>query len=119
MKINELSLPSELEKALADMGYEDFTAIQEQTLPPLLSGKDVLAEAPTGTGKTAAYALPLIVRSDPKKTNVQSLVICPTRELAIQVIQEIAKFTKYLPSLRYVAIYGGQKTSTQIGRAHV
>lgn len=114
MKINELSLPSELEKALADMGYEDFTAIQEQTLPPLLSGKDVLAEAPTGTGKTAAYALPLIVRSDPKKTNVQSLVICPTRELAIQVIQEIAKFTKYLPSLRYVAIYGGQKTSTQL-----
>ena len=114
MKINEITLPSEVEKALGEMGYQDFTAIQEMTLPTLLAGQDVLGEAPTGTGKTAAYALPMISSIDQKSSKVQGLVICPTRELAVQVIQELAKFSKYLPLIRYAAIYGGQKVSTQL-----
>jgi len=114
MKINELQLPETLLKALQEMGYEEFTAIQEMTLPALLAGQDVLGEAPTGTGKTAAYALPMIVGCNPALTVVQSLVVCPTRELAIQVVQELAKFAKYIPTLHYVAIYGGQKISTQL-----
>jgi len=114
MKINALSLPESIEKALSEMGYEDFTAIQEMTLPALLNHEDVIGEAPTGTGKTAAYSLPMIVQSDPTLPYVQSLVICPTRELAIQVIQELAKFAKYIPTLHFVAIYGGQKITTQL-----
>ena len=114
MKINQISFPSEIEKALLELGYVDFTAIQEKTLPSLLEGKDVLGEAPTGTGKTAAYALPMIVGTDAQSNRVQSLVICPTRELAVQVIQELKKFAKYLPAIRYAAIYGGQKVTTQL-----
>jgi superfamily II DNA/RNA helicase len=66
MKTNELSLSEPLQKALNDLGFSEFTAIQEMTLPPLLAGKDVLAEAPTGTGKTLAYALPMLAKVDPR-----------------------------------------------------
>lgn len=114
MKITEIALSPELEKALSDLAYEEFTAIQEKTLPPLLSGQDVLAEAPTGTGKTAAYSLPMLSRLDFTKPTVQALVVCPTRELAIQVIEELSKFGKYLPKFTSVCIYGGQKVSTQL-----
>ena len=114
MKITEIALSPELEKALSDLAYEEFTAIQEKTLPPLLSGQDVLAEAPTGTGKTAAYSLPMLSRLDFTKPAVQALVVCPTRELAIQVIEELSKFGKYLPKFTSVCIYGGQKVSTQL-----
>lgn len=114
MKITEITLPTPLLQALEKMGYEDFTAIQEQALPALLKGQDLLAEAPTGTGKTAAYCLPMLARINPASSYVQALVICPTRELAVQVVQEIAKFAAFLPSLRYTAIYGGQKVNTQL-----
>jgi ATP-dependent RNA helicase DeaD len=114
MKITELGLSPELIKALQEMGYADFTAIQEKSLPALLKGQDLLGEAPTGTGKTAAYCLPLLSRLDSASSSVQALVICPTRELAIQVIAEIHKFAHYLPSIRYAAIYGGQKISNQL-----
>ncbi len=114
MKITELNLQPNIEKALTEMGYVDLTSIQEMTLSPLLDGFDVIGEAPTGTGKTAAYCVPMLEKIVPASGKVQALVICPTRELAIQVIQEISKFAKYIPSIRYVAIYGGQKISTQL-----
>jgi len=114
MKITDLNLPEPIEKALIEMKYVDFTAIQEMTLPSLLKGNDVLAEAPTGTGKTAAYCLPLLVKINQANSAVQALVVCPTRELAIQVVSELHKFSKFLPSVRYVAIYGGQKVATQL-----
>jgi ATP-dependent RNA helicase DeaD len=114
MKITEITLTPEIQKALEKMGYEDFTPIQEMTLPALLSGQDVLGEAPTGTGKTAAYCLPMISKVVTKNNQIQGLVICPTRELAIQVVQELAKFAKFIPELHYVAIYGGQNVSTQL-----
>jgi ATP-dependent RNA helicase DeaD len=114
MKITELQLPPALQKALQEMGYEEFTAIQEMTLPPLLKGADVLAEAPTGTGKTAAYSVPMLMQADPTKALVQGLVVCPTRELAIQVTQELTKFAKEMPSFRFATIYGGQKVNAQI-----
>lgn len=112
MNINDLSLPQSIEKAIREMGYSEFTAVQELTLPSLLAGEDVMAEAPTGSGKTAAYSLPLLCRINPSSASVQALVITPTRELAVQVVSEIAKFAKYIPTLRYAAIYGGQKVST-------
>jgi ATP-dependent RNA helicase DeaD len=114
MKITELKLPETIQKALLEMGYEDFTAIQEMTLPALLNGEDVIAEAPTGTGKTAAYCLPMLTRIDATNPAVQALVVCPTRELAIQVVEEIHKFSKYTKGIRYAAIYGGQKINNQL-----
>jgi ATP-dependent RNA helicase DeaD len=114
MKITELNLQPTIEKALKKMGYEDLTAIQEMTLEPLLNGSDVIAEAPTGTGKTAAYSIPMLSQINPNVPKVQALIICPTRELAIQVIQEICKFSTFMPSIHYVAIYGGQKVATQL-----
>jgi len=115
MKITEITLPEPLTKAVTEMGYAEFTSVQEQTLPALLAGQDVLAEAPTGTGKTAAYSLPMLSSI---KTNdvVEGLVICPTRELAIQVISEITKFSKYMPSIKTATIYGGQNVATQLSR---
>jgi ATP-dependent RNA helicase DeaD len=114
MKTNELSLSEPLQKALNDLGFSEFTAIQEMTLPPLLAGHDVLAEAPTGTGKTLAYALPMLAECDLSSSAIQGLVICPTRELAIQVVVELEKFSKYLKGMHFATIYGGQKVGAQL-----
>ncbi|MCI1245651.1 MAG: DEAD/DEAH box helicase [Bacilli bacterium] len=115
MKITDLPLPEQLTKAVLKMGYNEFTAVQEETLPALLAGQDVLAEAPTGTGKTAAYSLPMLA-SIHSNDLIEGLIVCPTRELAIQVISEISKYAKYLPSVKSVTIYGGQSVATQLSR---
>jgi ATP-dependent RNA helicase DeaD len=114
MKITDLSLKKEIAQALEERGYEDFTAIQELALPALLKGDDVIAEAPTGTGKTAAYCIPMLSKIDGASKAVQALVVCPTRELAIQVADEIKKFAKHLPLIHYAIIYGGQRVTTQL-----
>lgn len=113
MKITELPLKKELLKAVEEMGYVDLTPVQEKVLPILLAKKDVEAEAPTGTGKTACYSLPMLNDLNPNGS-ISGLVICPTRELAIQVVKEITKFAKFLPSIRTVAIYGGQSIDRQL-----
>jgi ATP-dependent RNA helicase DeaD len=81
----DLALGEALQKALADVGYEAPSPIQAQTIPPLLANRDVLGQAQTGTGKTAAFALPVLARLDPNQKTPQALVLAPTRELAIQV----------------------------------
>jgi len=113
MNITEINLNPEIISALADMGYEELTPVQEKVLPLLLDGKDVVAEAPTGTGKTACYSLPLL-NSLVMDSFIHGLIICPTRELAIQVCKEITKFSKNMKRVKTVSIYGGQKASTQI-----
>lgn len=113
MENEEIALIEPLQRAIKEMGYTEYTAVQLATLPALLAGKDVLAEAPTGTGKTAAYCLPMLSFVKTPRT-VEGLVICPTRELAIQVIQELYKFSKYLPNIKSTAIYGGQNVATQL-----
>ena len=89
---SELNLPNSLLKALETLGYESPTAIQSSTIPPMLEGYDVLGHAPTGTGKTAAFALPTLARLKPGKNGVQALVLAPTRELAIQVAEAFSKY---------------------------
>ncbi len=113
MKTTELTLKPEILKAIDEMGYKELTPVQEKVLPLLLAGKDVEAEAPTGTGKTACYSLPLLNGLTPNGF-VCGLVICPTRELAIQVVKEIGKYSKYLSAIKTVAIYGGQNANYQI-----
>ena len=110
---NELNLPAPLQQALNTLGYETPTAIQSSTIPPLLDGRDVLGHAPTGTGKTAAFALPVLAGLKPGKNGVQALVLAPTRELAIQVAEAFMQYAVNLSNVRVLPIYGGQEYGRQ------
>jgi ATP-dependent RNA helicase DeaD len=111
---SDLGLPAPLLKALNDVGYETPSPIQAQTIPPLLAGKDVLGQAQTGTGKTAAFALPVLARLDLQKRAPQALVLAPTRELAIQVAEAFQKYAAHLRDFHVVPIYGGQDYTPQL-----
>ncbi len=111
----ELGLSEPLVKATSDLGFENPTEIQEKAIPVLLSGtKDLIGLAQTGTGKTAAYGLPLLQLIDAEKKHPQALIVCPTRELCIQIVSEIELFKKYIRSIHVVAVYGGASIGTQI-----
>lgn len=110
----DLNLPANLTKSLEDVGYEVPTPIQAEAIPFLLTGRDLLGHAPTGTGKTAAFALPLLSRIDLSKRQVQLMVLTPTRELAIQVAEALAKYARHLPGFKVLPIYGGQEYGGQI-----
>lgn len=109
-----LGLPDTLLKALADVGYESPSPIQAATIPPLLAGRDVLGQAQTGTGKTAAFALPLLAVIDASRAVPQALVLAPTRELAIQVSEALQKYAHHLPGFHVLPIYGGQSYTPQL-----
>ncbi|HBA65685.1 MAG: ATP-dependent RNA helicase [Gammaproteobacteria bacterium HGW-Gammaproteobacteria-10] len=110
----ELALIEPVLKALDDVGYESPSPIQAQTIPHLMQGKDVLGQAQTGTGKTAAFALPILSRLDLKKTEPQVLVLAPTRELAIQVAEAFQRYAAHLKGFHVLPIYGGQDYTTQL-----
>ena len=115
MTFTELMLNDSIVKAVTEMGYTEATPIQEQAIPVLISGtKDFIGLAQTGTGKTAAFGLPLLHLIQPTHKSPQALVICPTRELCLQIVGEFENFKKYLPHLRVVAVYGGTSISMQI-----
>ena len=108
-----LGLPETLVSAVKALGFESSTAIQAQTIPPLLAGKDVLGEAQTGTGKTAAFGLPALAKIDVTLRKPQLMVLAPTRELAIQVAEAIETFAKDMKGLRVATLYGGQSYQPQ------
>jgi ATP-dependent RNA helicase DeaD len=106
MKFSELNLKPEILKALTNMDYQDLTPIQEQTISPILSGRDLLARAETGSGKTAACGIPLVQMIDPSLNAIQALILVPTRELALQYVEEIDNIAK-LTGVAPFAIFGG------------
>ncbi len=114
MSFDVLGLSPELSLALRDMAFETPSPIQSQAIPLLLAGQDMIGQAQTGTGKTAAFAIPIIERIDPQNKFIQALVMCPTRELAIQVAEAFRKLMKYKPGLAVVSIYGGQPIDKQL-----
>ncbi len=114
MTFEELPLNEKTKRALRDAGYTNPTPIQEQAIPVVLEGKDFIGQSKTGTGKTASYSLPMIETIDASSKKVQAIVLCPTRELAVQVADEVRKFLKYQEGIKTVAIYGGQSIETQI-----
>jgi ATP-dependent RNA helicase DeaD len=113
---NQLGLPDTLMKAIEEVGYETPSPIQCQTIPLLLEGRDVLGHAPTGTGKTAAFALPLLSRLDMKNNAVQIMVLTPTRELTIQVAEAFQRYASHIKGFHVLPIYGGQAYAGQIGQ---
>ena len=111
---SQLELEQSLLKVLDEVGYETPSPIQAQTIPLLLDGRDVVGQAQTGTGKTAAFALPILSRLDLQQKDPQVLVLAPTRELAIQVSEAFQKYATYLKGFHVLPIYGGQDYSVQI-----
>ncbi|CAG0972845.1 partial ATP-dependent RNA helicase DeaD, partial [Rhodocyclaceae bacterium] len=109
-----LQLPPALLSALAEVGYETPSPIQAACIPLLLSGSDLLGEAQTGTGKTAAFALPLLARLDLAEKSPQALVLTPTRELAIQVAEAFQKYAHHMPGFHVLPLYGGQSMVVQL-----
>ena len=110
----DLQLPEFLLKALADVGYETPSSIQTMTIPPLIAGKDLVGQAQTGTGKTAAFALPILARLDASAPKPQALVLVPTRELAIQVAEAFQKYARHNKGFKVLPIYGGSDYRTQL-----
>jgi len=114
LSFSELALGEPVLRALAEVGYESPSPIQAATIPHLLEGRDVLGQAQTGTGKTAAFALPILSRIELTRKQPQALVLAPTRELAIQVAEAFQRYAKHLPGFHVLPIYGGQSYTPQL-----
>lgn len=112
-KFSDFSISEDLLKAVADMGFEEATPIQKMAIPAILEGNDITGQAQTGTGKTAAFGIPLIEMIDSGSRDVQVLVLAPTRELAIQIAEEFSRFGKFKKGLSIVPVYGGQPIERQ------
>ena len=112
----DLGLPAALEKAVASVGYETPSPIQAESIPPLLEGRDLIGQAQTGTGKTAAFALPILARLQAGGKLPGALVLCPTRELAIQVAEAFQTYARYLKNFHVLPVYGGQDMRVQLGQ---
>lgn len=110
----DLGLPESLLRALTEVGYELPSPIQAATIPPLLAGRDLLGQAQTGTGKTAAFALPILAKLQPLGRAPQALVLAPTRELAIQVAEAFQKYAHHIPGFHVAPIYGGSGYGAQL-----
>lgn len=111
---SELELAPAVLKAIQEVGYEQPSPIQQASIPVLLTGRDIIGQAQTGTGKTAAFALPLLSKIDPKDRTTQVLVLAPTRELALQVAEACQTYAKHMDQFTILPIYGGQRYDTQL-----
>lgn len=114
MKFKELNLSEEMQKAVDEIGFEEVTPIQAQSIPYIFEGRDIIGQAQTGTGKTCAFGIPAVDMLDSETEGIQVLVLCPTRELAIQSTEELKSISKYKSGIRILPIYGGQPIDRQI-----
>ena len=114
VRFEEMGLSEEIQKAVRYMGFEEASPIQAKAIPAMISGIDLIGQAQTGTGKTAAFGIPLLQKVDPKSKKLQAIALCPTRELAIQVADEIRNLSRYMHGIKVLPIYGGQDIVKQI-----
>ena len=114
MKFEELNLDERILRAVEDMGFEEASPIQASAIPVIMADRDVVGQAQTGTGKTAAYSIPVLEKIDPDLKKLQAVILCPTRELAVQVAEEIRKLAKYMSDIKVLPVYGGQEIVRQI-----
>ncbi len=113
-RFEDLGLSKEIGRAVSDMGFEEPTPIQAKTIPEVLAGGDVIGQAQTGTGKTLAFGIPLLEKINGRSKRVQALILCPTRELAIQVSEELKRLARYRRDIVILPVYGGQPIDRQI-----
>ena len=114
MKFTQADLSKEILKAVDKMGFSDMTPVQAQTLPLMMEGRDIIAIAPTGTGKTCAFGIPMLEYVNLKDKRVQELVLAPTRELSLQIMDELRELARFIPGVKIACIYGGQPIAKQI-----
>ncbi len=114
IRFEDLEIDSRILRAVTEMGFEAATPIQAQAIPVQMEGRDIVGQAQTGTGKTAAFGIPLLQKVDPKEKKLQAMILCPTRELAIQVAEELRRLAKYMHGVKVVPVYGGQDITRQI-----
>ena len=114
MKYTELNVPAEIHKAVERMGFTELTEVQEKAIPPMLAGRDVIAKAPTGTGKTCAFGIPLILGVQQEKHYPQAVVMAPTRELVQQITEDLRDLAHFYPDIRIVCVYGGANMAKQV-----
>ena len=114
VRYDESGLDERIIRAVTDMGFEYMSPIQEAAIPVMMEGADLIGQAQTGTGKTAAFGIPLLEKVDPDNKHLQAVVLCPTRELAMQAADDIRDFDKYMHGIKVLAVYGGQDISRQI-----
>ena len=118
IQFSDFNLSKEIGKAIEDMGFEEPSPIQALAIPLIQAGRDVTAQAQTGTGKTAAFGIPIIEKIDPAKRVVQAIVLCPTRELCIQIAEEFSHLLSHLPKIYVLPVYGGQPIDRQLRALH-
>lgn len=114
LRFDELNLYPQILRAIQEMGFEETTPIQSRAIPVAMEGADLIGQAQTGTGKTAAFGIPLLMKVDPHNKKTQAIVLCPTRELAIQVAEEVRSLAKYMHGVKVLPVYGGQDIVKQI-----
>ena len=114
MNYSELNVPEQIHKAVERMGFTEMTEVQEKAIPPMMEGKDIIAKAPTGTGKTCAFGIPLILGLDQSRNYPQAVVMAPTRELAQQITEDLQDLAHFYPDIRVVTVYGGANIQQQI-----
>ena len=107
MNYSELNVPEQIHKAVERMGFTEMTEIQEKAIPLMLDGHDMIAKAPTGTGKTVAFGIPILSKVDPASLKPQAVILSPTRELAQQIAQDLQNLAQFLPDIKIVCVYGG------------
>ena len=114
MNYSELNVPEQIHKAVERMGFTEMTEVQEKAIPPMMEGKDIIAKAPTGTGKTCAFGIPLILGLDQSRNYPQAVVMAPTRELAQQITEDLQDLAHFYPDIRVVTVYGGANIQKQV-----
>ncbi|MDR3291730.1 MAG: DEAD/DEAH box helicase [Methanobrevibacter sp.] len=114
LSFNDFEISNDIKKAVKNLGFEEPTPIQSLTIPKILKGKDIIGQAQTGTGKTVAYGIPLLEKIFIKDKSPQAIVICPTRELSVQVAEELVKLSSFMRKISILPIYGGQSIGRQI-----
>ena len=114
VRFTELPLSPEILRAIDSMGYTEMTEIQEKTIPVMMEGRDVIGKAPTGTGKTFAFGIPIMERIKQDDSHIQALIMSPTRELCTQICDDLRSLARFMPEIRVVAAYGGQPIHKQL-----
>ena len=116
MYFSELDIPQPIQQAVERMGFTEMTEVQQKAIPPMMAGRDVIAKAPTGTGKTCAFGIPLILGLEQDKRYPQAVVLAPTRELAQQITEDLQDLAHFYPDIRIVCVYGGANMQKQIDK---
>lgn len=114
LRYEDAGIDDRILRAVRELGFEHMTPIQEQAIPLFMTGRDIIGQAQTGTGKTAAFGIPILQKIIPEDRSLQAVILCPTRELAIQAADELRKFAKYMSGIKVLPVYGGQEIYKQI-----